>query len=114
MKRGEIVLITYPFSNLQGTKVRPALVISSDKYNQSNRDALFILITSNTSDPQPSDYLIDPKHPDFPQAGLKKASLIRVDKIVCLMQSLARRKLGSISSNIQIAINDILRKIIDL
>ena len=58
MNRGDIVLIKYPFSNLQGTKVRPAVVISTNKYNKTHQDALFILITSNISNRQSTDYLL--------------------------------------------------------
>ena len=114
MNRGDLVLIKYPFSNLQGTKVRPALVISSDKFNKHNRDALFILITSNISNRQAVDYLIDRNHPDFHQTFLKKTSLVKVDKIVCLMQSLAKRKLGTISQSIQGDIDKILKDVLGL
>ena len=114
MKRGDIVLIQYPFSSLQGIKVRPAVVISVDKYNKKNQDALFILITSNTANPQPTDYLIDQKRSDFLKTGLKKDSLVRVDKIVCLMQSLATRKLGNVSPGIQDDIDAILKDVLGL
>ncbi|MBI3616827.1 MAG: type II toxin-antitoxin system PemK/MazF family toxin [Candidatus Omnitrophica bacterium] len=114
MNRGDLILIKYPFSNLQGTKVRPALVISSDRLNKHNRDALFILITSNTSNQQAVDYLIDQQHPDFQKTGLKRPSLIKVDKIVCLMKSLAKRKLGTISRPIQSDIDNILKDVLGL
>ncbi|HBD93051.1 MAG: hypothetical protein A2015_17425 [Spirochaetes bacterium GWF1_31_7] len=32
VKRGSVVLIKYPFTDLTGTKVRPAIIITPDKY----------------------------------------------------------------------------------
>lgn len=33
-KPGQIVVIPFPFSDLSSTKVRPAVVVSNDRYNQ--------------------------------------------------------------------------------
>jgi mRNA interferase MazF len=49
VKQRDIILINFPFSDLTGAKVRPALVISNNEYNQNNLDALVLAITSNLS-----------------------------------------------------------------
>jgi len=46
-KRGEIVLIPVPFSNLSSVKKRPVLVISNTLHNYANRDMIVVAITSN-------------------------------------------------------------------
>jgi len=45
MKRGDIILITVPFSDLTSSKVRPAIVISPE--DPSERDFVVALITTN-------------------------------------------------------------------
>jgi mRNA-degrading endonuclease toxin of MazEF toxin-antitoxin module len=45
MNRGDIVLITFPFSDLSSTKVRPVLVLSPKEPDQ--QDFIVTLITSN-------------------------------------------------------------------
>lgn len=44
--RGEIVAVPYPFTDLTGTKTRPALIVSTDAYNRSCSDVLVAAITT--------------------------------------------------------------------
>lgn len=114
MKRGDIVLITFPFSDLKGIKVRPAVVISSDTYNQKSQDALFMLVSSNIFNPRSTDYFITNANPDFKNTGLKQPSLVKVDKIVSLLQSICRRQLGVLSKDMQESIDKILINVLGL
>ena len=45
-KRGEIVLIPVPFSDLSSVKKRPVLVISNMAHNMKNNDIIVVAITS--------------------------------------------------------------------
>ena len=44
-KKGDIVIINFPFTDLTSTKKRPALIISNDVVNQTS-DYLLVQITS--------------------------------------------------------------------
>ena len=78
MKRGDIVLIKFPFTDLTSTKVRPALIISNENYITTQNDVILTLITSNVSKISPDDYFLDPNNPEFSKTGLKQASVFRV------------------------------------
>jgi mRNA interferase MazF len=45
MKRGDVVLLDYPYSNGSGSKVRPALVIQNDRDNQRLSNTIVVLIS---------------------------------------------------------------------
>ncbi len=45
-KRGDVVLVPFPFTDLSTTKQRPALVVSSDQFNATRNDVLVAAITS--------------------------------------------------------------------
>lgn len=83
VKQRDIVLINFPFSDLTDAKVRPALVISKDEYNQNNLDALVLAITSNLS---PHPYKIIVENQDLQIGNLPVKSAIRVDKPFSILQ----------------------------
>jgi len=94
-KRGDVVLVAFPFTDLSTTKVRPALVVSTDSFHQSGVDAILVGITSQISKERtPTDFLLSLE--DQQQAGLPKRSLVRLGKIVTLDRRLIRKKLGHI------------------
>ena len=48
VKQGSIVLVDFSYSNLKETKYRPALVISSSKYNETAIDVVVLRVTSRS------------------------------------------------------------------
>lgn len=47
MKRGDVVLVDFPYSDQTGSKLRPALVVQADALNQKLDDTILALITSS-------------------------------------------------------------------
>lgn len=89
MAKGDIVLIAFPFTDLSGNKLRPAIVLF-----EGTRDKTVCFITSQTNAQDPTDQLISPS----PENGLKKRSLIRTSKIATLDTALAKGLLGKMTS----------------
>lgn len=52
IRQGGIILIPFPFTDLSGSKKRPALVVSGDQFNKRSEDVICCLITSNPKDRQ--------------------------------------------------------------
>ena len=100
MRRGDIVLIKFPFTDLSSHVVRPAVVISSDAHVNANPDAIFIYISSVIDTPKLPDIVVEEGHPEFNRSGLRTASIIKCDKIVSLSKALATRRLGEIGPTI--------------
>ena len=99
MNRGDIVLITFPFSDLTSTKVRPALVLSSEE--PTEQDCIVALISSNVMRPlSNTDYLLLTSDADFAGTGLKVDSVFRMGKLHNLSKSLAKRRLGRINAHL--------------
>lgn len=45
---GDVVEVEYPYTDFSGEKVRPAVVISSDQYNQALPQLILLPITGST------------------------------------------------------------------
>lgn len=88
MAKGDIVLITFPFTDLSGSKLRPAVILADTSF-----DFTVCFITTQVQWQEPSDVLLSPTSIN----GLKKVSLIRTSKIATLDKSLAKGLLGQLS-----------------
>jgi len=105
----EIVLLPYPFSNQEGVKVRPAIIISSNNFNKKSEDCVVLPLTSVIKE-VPYSVLITQK--DLISGNLLKSSRIRIDKIFTIRQDLVRMKIGMVNNNIFEKIKAEISKII--
>ena len=74
----DIVLLSYPFSNLEGSKIRPAIVVSNDVFNKKSADCIAIPLTAIIKD-EPYSIIINQE--DLSSGKLIKQSRARADKI---------------------------------
>ena len=92
-RRGDVVLVPFPFTDLSTTKQRPALVVSPDAWNAAQSDVLLVAITSQLNvTPGPQDIVLAPA--DVIAGGLPKPSRIRTTKLFTMHQGLLKRTLG--------------------
>ena len=91
----EIVLLPYPFSDQEGVKVRPAIIISNNNFNKKSEDSIMLPLTSVIKE-VPYSVLINQE--DLNSGKLLKPSRIRIDKIFTIRQDLVRMKIGVINN----------------
>ena len=94
LSQRDIILIPFPFSDLAGSKVRPALVISNDIYNEGSLDAVVVALTSNTSR---SLYKVVITHSDLERGRLPVVSAVRCDKPFSVLRSKTLKVQGRLS-----------------
>ncbi|HTK20805.1 MAG TPA: type II toxin-antitoxin system PemK/MazF family toxin [Mucilaginibacter sp.] len=105
MPKGNIVLIPFPFTDLSGNKLRPALVLA-----ENNLDVTVSFITTQLQWQEPTDILLQAGS----KSGIKKTSLVRLSKIATIDRSLIIGVIGSISSAQIIELNVKLKLIFQL
>ncbi len=60
MNRGDVVEVDWPYSDLMGSKVRPAVVVQADFLNGLIDDTIFVQITSTKHGIPGTEVEIDP------------------------------------------------------
>jgi mRNA interferase MazF len=92
-KRGDVVLVPFPFSDQPSVKQRPSLVISGDAFQERSPDLLIMAVTSQVRSPlRLGEFIIQ----DWQGAGLLKPSAVKA-AITTVEARLVRRRLGHLS-----------------
>lgn len=91
---GNVVLVGFPFTNLQTTKKRPAVIISSQSYQQNRPDVILMAITSQIRQPLANGEAI---LQDWQAAGLVKPSVLK-PLIATIEQNRIIKTMGQLSA----------------
>jgi mRNA interferase MazF len=98
VRRGDVVLVDYLFSDRTGSKVRPCLVVQNDENNKRLNDTIVVAISSNVSRTQqvPTQLLISVATTDGVQSGLLFDSAVQCENIVTIDIQFVIRRIGSL------------------
>lgn len=111
LRRDDIVLVSFPFTDLSGQKLRPALIVGGP----SGDDIVTAFITSRGDEAVPkAEHRIAPGDAEFAATGLKVASRVRLNKLATLHRVLVRRRLGRIGPRSRRAVDGALRYVLEL
>lgn len=113
MTRGRIVLVPFPFDDLTGIKVRPAVCLT-DAVGPHRHVVLAFLTSQVPPDPLESDIVIDAATSWFAATGLKTTSTLRLHRLMTVTASLFRRELGSLPQPVQAEVAIRLRRLFGL
>ncbi len=107
LEQGNIVLVSFPFSNLSSLKTRPALVVSNGYFH--GQDTILCAITSQTSKRNEVSLAND----DLVKGRLPVTSYVRVGKIMTIAKSLIKKIVAKISAEKMKEVAEALAKILE-
>ena len=87
--KNEVILLRYPFSNLSGSKVRPAIVVNAPHISQ---DVVIVPLTSKVSSLLTGEFVLS----DWKAAGLNVPSAAKRG-LYTVHQSLIMQSIGKLS-----------------
>ncbi len=105
MKKGHIILVPFPFTDLSGNKYRPALILI-----ESNYDVTVCFITTQIQWKEKYDVVVQPTV----ENGLKKESLIRLTKFATIDKDLVWGRIGTLETSYMQHINQNLTAVLQL
>ena len=101
---GSIVLVTFPFSDLSNSKLRPAVVLAS----VDRGDWILCQITSN---PYADSHAVQLSEIDFHSGSLQRVSYARPGKLFTANTTLIRMEVGNLK---QVAFQNVLKSVINI
>ena len=110
MNRGDVIIVDFPFTSGTQSKVRPALIVQSDRENRRLTKTIVALITGNLRRAaEPTHCLIDPAKPEMATSGLHGPSLVSCVNLYTIDQSSAIRIIGQLSATTMAIVDDCLK-----
>lgn len=103
----DIVLIPFPYSDLTGSKQRPALIISNDRVNESE-DRICCLITSQ----EPEAGLAIAGN-CFEKGNLPFRSWVKPSRLFTIHERIIKRKLCTVSSSFHDSVVSSINKLLE-
>ncbi len=115
VRRGDVVVIDWPFAGGGGSKPRPAVVIQNDRDNRRLANTIVVMVTGRVSRVgEPTQLPIDVGTPEGRQSGLHHNSVVNCANIFTVEQTNVIRTIGSVSAVLLQKINDCLRAALEL
>ena len=110
VRRGDVVLVAFPYTDGSSGKVRPALVVQADHNNQRLRNTVIAMITGNTRlvGTEPTQLLIDQT------SGVPGPSAVKCENLYTVAQSDILRTLGRLTPEQVVVVDTCLRNALGL
>ena len=96
IRQKEILLVRFPFTDLQRFKQRPVLVLSNDDFNKKTEDIVVCAITSNL---RQREYSVIITNNDLEEGKLRRDSLIKVTHIATISKDIVIKSVGRLNDN---------------
>ena len=104
LQAGSIVLVTFPFSNLKGQKIRPALVLANVEFGN-------LILCQITSKSYTSRIAICIRGEDFAKGNLPVESFVRPDKLFTADTTIVKKVAGELTPKVRNKILQSVRKL---
>jgi mRNA interferase MazF len=114
-RRGDVVIVDFPFTDVGQGKLRPAVVVQNDGDNQRLRKTVVAMVTGNLRRAgDPSHLSVDPATADGAPSGLHIPSLVSCNNLFTIEQTAILRTVGHLSDVLKQRLNDCLKASLEL
>jgi mRNA-degrading endonuclease toxin of MazEF toxin-antitoxin module len=114
MRRGEVFEVNWPYSDLSGTKVRPAVVVQADFLRGLIDDTILIKITGRQFGIPGTEVTLALDPAQETNSGLSKVCYASCNNILTRDQTLVGPIIGFLSDAAMLEIADCLKKVLEL
>jgi mRNA interferase MazF len=110
MKRGDVVIVEFPYVDGKHGKKRPALIVQNDRENRLLANTIVAMISGNIRHAtEPSQVLVEPKQPVAISSGLHGPSVVKCCSLYTVRKQDVQRTIGHLSSELIAEVNTALK-----
>ena len=115
VRRGDVVLVLYPFASGMGGSRRPALIVQNDADNARLQNTIVAQITTSLRQvAEPTHLLIAQSTPEGRQAGLLYDSVVSCNNLATINEDRIDRVIGHLSAALMRHIDGCLKAALGL
>lgn len=115
MKRGDVVVVEFPFVDGRRGKNRPALVLQNDRDNLRLTNTVVAMISGNIRHANELTQLfVDPAAPEGVSSGLHGPSVVKCCNLFTVAQADIPRVIGRLSASMMAKVNECLKVALDI
>ena len=115
MKRGDVVIVEYPYVDGRRGKNRPALILQNDRDNQRLTNTIVAIISGNLRHAgEPTQVLVDPNTPGGKTSGLHGTSVVKCNNLYTVRQQDVLRIIGRLPEQLMKQVERCLKSTLDL
>jgi mRNA interferase MazF len=116
IRRGDVVLVQFPYVGGGGGKNRPAVVVQCERLNRQIANTVVAMITGNLRvvAKEPSQFLIDPSTPEGQSSGLSYPSAVKCENLATVAQADILDTLGHLSGELMTRLDASLKAAFEL
>jgi mRNA interferase MazF len=112
MNRGDVVEVDWQYTDMTGSKLRPAVVVQGDFLNGLIDDTILVQITSTRHGIPGTEVLLDPAVETG--SGLSKVCVASCINVTTYDQALVMRTIGYLSDAVMLQIEACLKTVLEL
>lgn len=111
VSRGDVVLLDFPFSDASGGKVRPAVVVQSDRHNRRMSSTIVVLVTKtiHRSRREQTQFTIRADSPEGKAAGLHFDSAVTCTNLYTVHEDFVRYRIGRLPDSLAPTLDSCLK-----
>jgi mRNA-degrading endonuclease toxin of MazEF toxin-antitoxin module len=115
-RRGDVVIVAFPYIGGGASKNRPAVVVQCDRLNGKLKNTVVAMITGNIRlvGKEPTQFLIDPATPDGQLSGLHHVSAVKCENLLTVAQADVVQTIGHLSPPLKRELDAALKSALEL
>lgn len=115
MRRGDVVIVKFPYVDGQHGKKRPALIVQNDRDNARLANTVVAMISGSLRHAvEATQLLVDPARPEGASSGLHGPSVVKCCNLYTITQADIDRVIGRLSDAMMAKVDGCLMAPLDL